>query len=205
MSRMQKSTPKEWVSIAENLNQMRACFRTIQSNIHKMNRSDGFDQFHERMETVRRNLKERYQEEYPELGDVVLFDNRSGIEFVLLDDGNLIPRNEFAEVFETDVEYEIVDSSPERYSDVTSGSVNLEPDNPDSLPDNSLEEWKEVAEIIESLKDSYNYLFCGDHNLPKSAFNDFALEKAISKMRSDLEEQMFDEHPEKAEISVFYG
>lgn len=202
---MQKSSQEDWVKIAQNLNQIRACLRSLQDHVHKMNRPKGFNSVHKRLETARRNLRDRYQKEHPQDGDLIVIDNKSGLELIL-EDGKISPKSEVVDDLGDYIgDFKVLSTVPEKYGDVAHASVKLDPDNPDDWPDNSMEEWREAAEIVEVMEDSYSYLFCGDHNLPKSAFNDFTLDNAMSRIRSDLEEQMFDEHPDQASTSVFYG
>lgn len=201
---MQVTSHEEWVNIAKNLNQIRACIRALQSKINYMNRDKGFEKTNARLETARRNLKKRYEKEYPDKGDAILFDNSNGLELVLDQNDSISPKHVWSEEFKDDFDFRFVSSVPESYSEIEVAELVLDPENPEAWDDLSMKEWEEVAEIVEVLEQSYEYLFSGPHNLPKSAFNDFTLEKAINKLKSDLEEQMFDEHPGEATIDVFY-
>lgn len=169
-----------------------------------MNREKGFEKTNARLETARRNLKQRYKREYSHKGDLILFDNPRGLELVLEQNGSISPKHAWSEESEDDFDFQFVSSVPENYSDIEVAELILDPENPEAWDDLSMEEWEEVADIIDVLDRSYTYLFSGDHNLPKNAFNDFTLQKAIKTLRSDLEEQMFDEHPEKSATDIFY-
>ena len=73
-----------------------------------------------------------------------------------------------------------------------------------------IEQWEEIAEAINELEEAKSKLLTamaqrGD--VPKSVYRDHydRLNDAESKLKSDLEDRMFEEHGDKVDTKVFYG
>ncbi|SEQ03097.1 hypothetical protein [Natrinema salaciae] len=71
-------------------------------------------------------------------------------------------------------------------------------------------EWEKIAEAIHQLQDARSNLLrtlTGEGNVPKSVYRTQyeRVEDSTSKLKSDLEDRMFEEHPDEASIDVFYG
>jgi len=79
----------------------------------------------------------------------------------------------------------------------------------DRLQSTEFEQWEEIAEAMDELQDAQKRLLdeiAQNGNVPKTVYSSVYsdLSEAQSQLKSDLEDRMFKEHPDRAEINVFY-
>lgn len=69
------------------------------------------------------------------------------------------------------------------------------------------EKWKEIAEKVKDVRRELYELSNELETIPQSVYMDeyHQVSKHLRKMKSDLEDRMFEEHPEEADEDVFYG
>ena len=80
----------------------------------------------------------------------------------------------------------------------------------DNLQTTDFENWEEIADAMRDVQEAHSELLSamahrGD--VPKSVYVDLYddLSDTQSQLKSDLEDRMFEEHPDKADTAVFYG
>ncbi len=75
------------------------------------------------------------------------------------------------------------------------------------LGSTDFEKWKEIAEKVKNVRRELYELSDDLETVKDSVYNDeyHEVSKNLRKMKSKLEDRMFEEHPEKADENVFYG
>lgn len=78
------------------------------------------------------------------------------------------------------------------------------------MKETDMDQWHEIAAAMQQLQDAQTDLLdamARNGDVPKGVYNDHyeRLSDAQSKLKSDLEDRMFNEHPDEAEIDIFYG
>jgi phage-related minor tail protein len=73
-----------------------------------------------------------------------------------------------------------------------------------------MEQWAEIAQAVKELQEARSNLLeelTHDGNVPKTVYNTQfdRVGDGASKLKSDLEDRMFKEHPDEATTDVFYG
>ena len=79
----------------------------------------------------------------------------------------------------------------------------------DRLQSTEFEQWEEIAEAMDELQDAQKRLLdemTQNGNVPRRVYQSvyYDLSEAQSQLKSDLDDRMFKEHPDRAERDVFY-
>lgn len=79
----------------------------------------------------------------------------------------------------------------------------------DRLQSTEFEQWEEIAEAMDELQEAQKRLLdeiAQNGNVPKTVYRSVYsdLSEAQSQLKSNLDDRMFKEHPDRAEIDVFY-
>jgi len=78
----------------------------------------------------------------------------------------------------------------------------------DKRKKSSMDEWKRYAELLDELDNiKFKLLDAIAGDVPKTVHSPGwdKIDEGETKLRSDLEDRMFQEHPDKASIDIFYG
>lgn len=78
------------------------------------------------------------------------------------------------------------------------------------MNETDMEQWREIADAMQTLQDAQTDLLdelARGGDVPKGTYRDHyeQLSDAQSKLKSDLEDRLFEEHPDDATIGIFYG
>lgn len=76
-----------------------------------------------------------------------------------------------------------------------------------NLQTTDFEEWEEIGEYVKQVNNDVTHLVTVLNSVPKSVWGDEVrkADDALAELKNILEERMFQEHPEKADMGVFYG
>lgn len=80
----------------------------------------------------------------------------------------------------------------------------------DNLQTTDFENWEEIADAMRDVQEAHSEMLSAmtrRGEVPKSVYSDVYddLTDAQSHLKSDLENRMFKEHPDKANTAVFYA
>lgn len=202
MSRKQITSIENWGRIIKNLNQINKCDTAIKHYLNKVHSGKEVRKLNRVRNTTRKQLKERFQYEHFQLSSNIFNIKGGGVFYYYEETNELIIKNEapskqhFDQHFQPDKE---IDTVPEKHSDITSGMTKLDTEKGSDSP---FESWKDLGQVMKDMREAYSNMHCG--KLPKTSWNHDSLEKAIEELRSSLDSQMFDEHPDKATTDIFY-
>ena len=72
----------------------------------------------------------------------------------------------------------------------------------------NMDQWNEIADTVNELEQLQTELLEQmSGNVPKSVYIDSfeKIQSGTTTLKSDLEDRMFQEHPNEADVTIFYG
>jgi len=212
---MAKTSIADWITISRNINQIQECRNHILEKLESQNDNTirKSSNLIERLKTSRKKLAERFKEEYPAMSGTYNFIQlkKTGAEWLYyIEKREIILKSEVektqALLDKTDDDVglfnvksaAIIDNTP--HKQLTESDDNLVSMGNES--ETSMDNWREISNSCKIMKQSYMNIM--STSLPKTSFNHDSLSKAIGSLRSQLEEQMFNEYPEEASTDIFY-